>query len=261
MSVRIRAVSPQESGVRPSEGVVATSPAWRFKADAVISAWTLGSERYFNMIFREISPSTQSESTSSRQPPRSHSASSSTNPIDPSPQPGADLTDQQKLIRMQGLMLNSIEIPVMAMWKDESVVAMNNAMSGWTYQSGLDVSTTNVVGVLTRFKLYSEGFKRELSMEEYPLVEVCRSRKESPRFKIGLEDQNGVRRHLDFKVDRIFDDTTGEFQGVLAALKDVTWYTDQLKAQRDQNQRQFQLICETLPQMVSLACLRKRLLR
>ena len=37
----------------------------------------------------------------------------------------------------------------------------------------------------------------------------------------------------------------------MIALKDVTEYTDKLAAQTEETEQQFQLICDTMPQMVS----------
>lgn len=37
----------------------------------------------------------------------------------------------------------------------------------------------------------------------------------------------------------------------MVALKDVTEYTDKLAAQTEENEHQFQLICDTMPQIVS----------
>lgn len=53
--------------------------------------------------------------------------------------------------------------------------------------------------------------------------------------------------------DGIYDDRTGEFLAGIVTLKDVTEYTDKLAAQTEENEQQFQLICDTMPQMVNLA--------
>lgn len=56
---------------------------------------------------------------------------------------------------------------------------------------------------------------------------------------------------LEVSGEGIHDEQTGEFMGGMVALKDVTEYTDKLAAQTEENEQQFQLICDTMPQMVS----------
>ena len=50
--------------------------------------------------------------------------------------------------------------------------------------------------------------------------------------------------------DCVYDEMTGEFQAGIIVMTEVTNYTNLIKAQSEQNEQQFQLICETLPQMV-----------
>ena len=250
-NVRFVATFTDLSDTHPPQEPVCLDYEFQIKADVTTSAWYLNDQRYFNLMFTNVSSSAKATQTNSWQSQTDHTGPPSAATATSTPRPSEDLTDQDKLIRMQSNMLNGLEVPIIALWKDESVVAMNKAMGRWTYHSGHDVSITDVIGVISRFKIYSEDFTRELAMEEYPLVQICRSRAPSPKFRVGLIGENARRGIFEFTVDSIYDDETGEFQGVLAALKDVTWYTDQLKAQSDQNERQFQLICETLPQMVS----------
>lgn len=43
---------------------------------------------------------------------------------------------------------------------------------------------------------------------------------------------------------------TGEFQAGIVTLNDVTEYTDMIKAQYEENDQQFQLICDSMPQLL-----------
>lgn len=156
-------------------------------------------------------------------------------------------------------MLDAMDVPVIGMWIDETVVMINKALARLSYHGGADVSVTDAFEVLSRFKVYTADFTRLIDPTEYPIVQACRSREsQSPNpslnYKIGIIDSSQRRRIFEFTVDSIYDDETKELQGALVVLKDVTWYTDQIKAQSDQSEQQFQLICETLPQMVRIVC-------
>lgn len=58
-------------------------------------------------------------------------------------------------------------------------------------------------------------------------------------------------RSFEVSGEGIYDEQTGEFMGGMVALKDVTEYTDKLAAQHEESEQQFQLICDTMPQLVS----------
>lgn len=107
-------------------------------------------------------------------------------------------------------------------------------------------------GLMSRFKLYTPDFERELERDEMPLVRLCRTQKPFSKWKIGVIDSNLQRRHFDVSGEGIFDDKSGEFLAGIIALTDVTEYTDIIKTQSEENDQQFQLICDTMPQLVSL---------
>ena len=163
------------------------------------------------------------------------------------------LTNVEKLLRMQNSLIDAMEVPIIAMWKDESVATFNKALSRLMYQDPGEAHSTDPFEILSSFKAYTEDFQRELTPDEYPIVKGCRSQQPQPMCKVGVIDSNARPRLFEFAVDRILDDETGDFQAVLVVMKDVTWYTEQIKAQGEQSEKQFQLICETLPQMVSVS--------
>ena len=160
------------------------------------------------------------------------------------------LTNVQKLLRMQDSLIDAMDLPIAAMWRDESVLTINKALSRLTYQGSDGAYGNDVSKILNSFKVYTEDFQRQLTLDEFPIIVVCRSQSPQSKFRVGVIDSNQRRRLFEITVDRICDDKTGEFQAVLLVMKDVTWYTDKIKAQGEQSEQQFQLICETLPQMV-----------
>ncbi|KAL8848674.1 MAG: hypothetical protein Q9198_011177, partial [Flavoplaca austrocitrina] len=113
-----------------------------------------------------------------------------------------------------------------------------------------DPTTDSAYDVLSRFRLYTEDFKRELTPDEYPIVRLCRTQKPFSKWKVGILDGNG--RHLSFDVsgEGIHDEKTGEFLAGIVVLKDVTEYTDIIKTQTRENDEQFELICDTMPQLL-----------
>lgn len=63
-------------------------------------------------------------------------------------------------------------------------------------------------------------------------------------------DRDMKRFRYDVCGEGVFDENTGEFLAGMVALKDVTEYTEIIKIQSEENERQFEMICHTMPQMV-----------
>lgn len=145
--------------------------------------------------------------------------------------------------------MNAVDVPVFTLWKDESLAFPNNAAKRLMHQDA-DPTNDEAYDVLSRFRIYTEDFKRELSPEEYPIVRLCRTQKPFSKWKVGIVDGNG--KHLSFDVsgEGIHDEKTGEFLAGIIVLKDVTEYTDIIKTQSRENDEQFELICDTMPQML-----------
>ena len=155
----------------------------------------------------------------------------------------------QKTSRMKDAIMNAMEIPVLAMWKDESLAIPNKAASKLMQQMG-DAIPEDTYDSLPRYKVYTEDFQRELAIEEQPIIRLCRTEAPFIKSKIGLIDSDSKRRHYDVTGEGIFDDKTGEFLFGIVTLQDVTEYTDIIKTQNEENDQQFQLICDTMPQML-----------
>lgn len=155
----------------------------------------------------------------------------------------------QKTSRMKDAIINAMEIPVLAMWRDESLGIPNKAASKLMQQIA-DPISEDAYDLLSRFKVYTEDFQRELKVEEHPIIKLCRTQTPFTKCKIGLLDSKSKRRHYDVSGEGIFDEKTGEFLFAIVTLQDVTEYTDIIKTQSEENDQQFQLICDTMPQML-----------
>ena len=154
-----------------------------------------------------------------------------------------------KTTRMKDAIINAMEIPVLAMWKDETVAIPNKAASKLMQQVA-DPISEDAYDLLSRFKLYTEDFQRELKVDEHPIIKLCRTQTPFVKCKIGLIDSNLKRRQYDVGGEGVFDEKTGGFLFGIVTLQDVTEYTDIIKTQSEENDQQFQLICDTMPQML-----------
>ncbi len=99
----------------------------------------------------------------------------------------------QKITRLKDGILNAMEIPVFAMWKDESLALPNKAAARLREQHA--DSTSDPYTPFPTFKVYTEDFERELQPEEYPLIVLCRTQKPFSNWKIGMKTPR-TERHI-----------------------------------------------------------------
>lgn len=164
--------------------------------------------------------------------------------------PPVAFTDYQKVTRMKDAMLRATEIPVVAMWKDESVV-FPNAAARRLLSVNADATTDESYDFMSRFKPWSADFSRQLEDNDNPIISLCRTEKPFTRWQIGLiNDKTGARSNFDVSGHPVFDEKNGEFFAGLIAFKDVTEYTEKIALQTAENEEQFSLICDMMPQML-----------
>ncbi|KIX01269.1 uncharacterized protein Z518_08994 [Rhinocladiella mackenziei CBS 650.93] len=270
-------------GRQPITQNKARSPGVSATCRMIISIWTVEGQRFFTLTFTSVSAhqphkmrpgsqasrgnastnSAQSSRSSQSQTPTSSASSSqvgspaetpNTVSFPPSGGPGpcaasSTLTDFQKVLKMKNAMLNAIEIPLIAMWKDESVVFPNMAARRLLAVDA-DPTSENSYDFLSRFTPWSAGFARQLQEIDNPIISLCRTQKAFTSWHIGMIDEKtGKRSNFDVSGHPVFDEKTGEFLAGLIAFKDVTSYTEKIALQTAEKEEQFRLICDMMPQM------------
>ncbi|MCJ1479055.1 hypothetical protein MMC13_007739 [Lambiella insularis] len=155
----------------------------------------------------------------------------------------------QKTWRMKDAILDAMEIPIFAMWKDESLTFPNKAGIR-LLQQHIDPTNEDAYDMLSRTKAWTEDFSRELTEDENPLVRLCRTKKPLKGVRIGIKDPKRGRTVYECSCECYFDERTSDFLAGIMALKDVTEYTSALQSQSEESEQQFELICHTTPNML-----------
>lgn len=156
----------------------------------------------------------------------------------------------QKASQMKDAILNSINMPAYAMWKDESFGIPNKALLRLLPEDGT-YNSADQREFLAQFTLWTDDFKRELPLDEFPIMELCKTRKRFDGRRIGMRSPaTGDRIVYDVTGEPVVHDVTGEFLGGIVVFKDVTDYTKKIAEQIEANERQFEYIANFMPVMV-----------
>ncbi|KIW64924.1 hypothetical protein PV04_07226 [Phialophora macrospora] len=250
----------------------------------IITIWNFEDQRFFTLTFTtSASPSSDhssspsstrnvsadstgsSQSSQSQTPLSSTTDSQATSPapieqahgvsfpsIAPPPKctTPSTLTDFQKILKMKNAMLRAIEIPLVAMWRDESVVLPNLAAQK-LLEVKADPMSEHSYDFMSRLRPWTSDFSREIDENNNPIVALCRDQRAFTNWQVGLlNERTGARSSFDVSGHPVYDERSGEFLAGLIAFKDVTEYTEQIAHQTAENEEQFRLICDMMPQMI-----------
>ncbi|KAH0548656.1 hypothetical protein GP486_007800 [Trichoglossum hirsutum] len=280
---------PSSSSSSPSAAAAAAADG-QVQAKMIVSIWGLEGQRYYTLTFTNAAPNslpnTHPQSRTVTRTPNSMSISSPVSvsssyssscprcspspPLASNPPTPSSITASpflpmgaparsnlsstpsilQKVTRMKDAILETMELPVFAMWRDGSLAIPNQAGRRLLRQ-GVDPLTKHGYDLISRFRMWSEDFERELESDEFPIVEICRTQKPFASRIVGMKDPiSGRRLSYDVGGKGILDEDTGEFLAGLIWMRDVTEYKDRIATQREEDEDRFKTICDCMPQLL-----------
>ncbi|KAI9714201.1 MAG: hypothetical protein M1812_006422 [Candelaria pacifica] len=156
----------------------------------------------------------------------------------------------ERITRMKDAVLDIMELPVFAMWNDETLAYANKAGRALAFET-VDQLFKCSSDLTSSYPVWTENFERELDPSEYPIVQIVRTRKPFRKWKVGMKSpRTGKKMVYDVGGEPILDEKTGEFIAGIIWLRDITEFTDTIAAQSKENELRFQTICDAMPQMV-----------
>jgi len=156
----------------------------------------------------------------------------------------------QKATQLKDAILSSINMPAYAMWKDEGFGIPNKALLRLLPKDAV-YTPGDQRAFLTQFTCWTEDFQRELTLDEFPIMELCRTRQRLEKRQIGMRQPvTGTRLVFEVSGEPIIHEETGEFLGGIVVFKDITEFTKKIAAQIEENEKQFEYIANFMPVMV-----------
>ena len=151
-----------------------------------------------------------------------------------------------KTQRLKDAILNSMDIPAFALWKDESFGIPNKAAIKLVYpwiEGGVYDSPEQARDFLSNFRLYTEDFSEEIAQENFPIWRIMRERKSFTDVRVGMYSAKDGSRMLYDASGECLEDDNGEFLGGLSMFRDVTGFARTIDKQQKENESQFENIC------------------
>ncbi|GAB1310882.1 hypothetical protein MFIFM68171_01092 [Madurella fahalii] len=145
----------------------------------------------------------------------------------------------QKITVMKDALLDNIQTPILAMWKDGSVSFPNRAARNLFHRNTESAKTPKGSDLLPTWTLWDADFGRQLDPGEDPMSILIRTETPFANRRIGVYDAAGQPLVFDVEGVALRDDHTGEFLAGVVTYNDVTRMTEE-----------FRLICDTMPQLV-----------
>jgi hypothetical protein len=116
------------------------------------------------------------------------------------------------------------------MWKDENFGIPNKALMRLLPRDAVYMPGDQRA-FLSQFTVWTEDFQRELTIDEFPIVELCRTRKRTKR-QLGMRQPvTGTRLVFEVNSEPVIHEETGDFLGGIVVFKDITEFTKQIAAQ------------------------------
>ena len=157
----------------------------------------------------------------------------------------------QKIITMKDALLDTTEVPIIAMWKDKSLTIPNSAARR-LFQPSADLSNAgDGSDLVSTWHVWDETFTTRLDPSDYPLSVLIKTQTPFTSRKIGILDPETDRKIVyDCLGEAVQDEQTGEFLAGIVTFRDITAMTEQINEIRDKDEQRFQLICDSMPQMI-----------
>jgi hypothetical protein len=157
----------------------------------------------------------------------------------------------QKIVLMKDRLLDNTEVPIIAMWKDGSIAIPNKAARALFHQNLDPSGIQDGKDLLPQWHLWDTAFTKALDPSEYPISVLIRTQTPFPSRKIGLyHPETGNKVILDCVGETMNDEETGDFLAGIITCKDITSISEEITEIKETNEQRFQLICNTLPQML-----------
>lgn len=152
---------------------------------------------------------------------------------------------------MKDALLDSTELPIVATWKDFGLTIANRAARRLFNTDSNLSDVKDGYELISQWHVWDDTFTTRLDVSEYPISVLIRTQQPFTSRRIGMFDPvTGHKLILECSGEAIRDECTGEFLAGMITARDITHITEQIKEIKAKDEQRFQLICNSMPQMI-----------
>lgn len=156
----------------------------------------------------------------------------------------------QKMTIIKDALLDTTEMPIVAMWRDRSAPVMNSAARK-LFKNANGTEILDGHDFMDAWEVWDDKFSRKFEPSEFPMAVLLRDQKPFSGVRVGVVCRGSNTRVVyDVLGETIADDETGEFVAGVITCRDVTHMAQEIKQIKEEDDERFRLICDTMPQMV-----------
>ncbi|KAF7911357.1 uncharacterized protein EAF01_002864 [Botrytis porri] len=157
----------------------------------------------------------------------------------------------QKVIVLKDALLDNTEVPILAMWKDESLTIPNKAARRLFAREADMTNVKTGFDLVQKWHCYNHDFTEALDPSEYPISILVRTQTPFSSRLLGMYDPDtGEKILYDCLGEAVRDPDTGEFLAGIVTCRDITAVTQQIAEIKEADEQRFQIICDSMPQLI-----------
>ncbi|KAB8304182.1 hypothetical protein EYC80_003601 [Monilinia laxa] len=157
----------------------------------------------------------------------------------------------QKVIILKDALLDNTEVPILAMWKDESVTIPNKAARRLFAREADMTNIKDGFDLVGKWHCFNHDFTIALDPSEYPISVLTRTQTPFASRLLGVYDpETGEKILYDCLGEAVRDLDTGEFLAGIVTCRDITAVTQQIAEIKEADEQRFQRICDSMPQLI-----------
>ncbi|KAJ5037345.1 uncharacterized protein L3040_007521 [Drepanopeziza brunnea f. sp. 'multigermtubi'] len=156
----------------------------------------------------------------------------------------------QKIILMKDALMDTTSVPILAMWKDESLTIPNRAARR-LFDPAADLSNVkDGADLITKWELYDETLTTKLDPSEYPISVLIKTQTPFSSRKFAMVDPDTKQKTVyDALGEGIYGDD-GEFLAGVVSCRDITSLTETITEIKAKDEQRFSMIVDSMPQMI-----------
>ncbi|PVH76405.1 putative Two-component system protein A [Cadophora sp. DSE1049] len=151
---------------------------------------------------------------------------------------------------MKDALMDTTSVPILAMWRDESLTIPNKAARRLFHPTADLSNVRDGYDLVTKWHIWDETFTTRMDPSEYPISVLVKTQTPFSSRKIGLYDPETNRKLVFDCLGEAIRDEDGNFLAGVVTCRDITMMTEVITEIKAKDEQRFQLICESMPQMI-----------